>query len=276
LPIEKQPARSFPWWSAVPVAVVVGGLVWYFNGRGTVTPATGSVREATEQQAKIGPVDDPKKKDSEPAVTIEPIVGESNAALNKRIDVALGKARRAYLQKDYDGAVMMASSALQLDPTRRDVAALRTAAVKEIQKKATSTEPVAIALTPDTESPKAVEPAPETKASEPAEDAKEKRLNEKQEQQSTYDQLIEEGVKAITNGNNKPKAIALFNKAQVLAKEHELSNDRADAAYASYMNKANKIFDNDEYDGAKDWYEVARALKNTDEVRRKIKQCINQ
>ena len=282
LPVGGHPARSFPWWSAVPAAVVVGGLVWYLNGRDPVTPAISSARESTEQQAKIGLTTIPDgsvTKDlgaTVPMPTLGSLSSEARAVLTKRIDVALEKARRAYLQKDYEGAVMLTNSALQLDPTRKDVAALRTAAVKEIQKKATGTEPEASATTPVTESPKAVDPAPETKAPEPAEDAKEKSLNEKREQQSTYDQLIEEGVKAIANGNNKPKAIALFNKAQALAKEHELSNDRADAAYVSYMNKANKIFDNEEYEGAKDWYEVARALKNTDEVRRRIKQCLNQ
>lgn len=277
-PIGKPTARSFPWWSALPAAVVVGGLVWYLNDGGTVTSPTANPPGTVEQGAVIGPVDGPKNKDSEPAVTAKliPVPGESKDARNKRINVALNKAKIAYQRADYQGAIVLTSSALLLDPTRRDVAALRTAAIRESQKKAANTEPVASAITLVPEPPKAVEPAPETKTPEPVDDAKEKRLSEKQEQQNTYDQLIDEGVKAIANGNNKSKAIALFNKAQALAKEHELSNDKADAPYLSYMSKANKIFDNDEYEGAKDWYEVARALKNTDEVRRKIKQCTNQ
>lgn len=276
VPVGGQPARNFLWWSALPVAVIMGGLVWYVNSRDADTSAPISAGELTEQRAEIGSVDEPGSKDSESPITIKPVPGESKAARNKRINVALAKAKQAYKQADYDKAVMLTSSALLLDPTRRDVAALRTAAVGESQKKAAGAEKPTDVATPVTESAKVAEPAPETKAPEPAEEAKEKRLSEKQEQQNTYDQLIDEGVKAITNGNNKPKAIALFNKALALAKEHELSSDRGDAAYVSYMNKANKIFDNEEYEGAKDWYEVARSLKNTDEVRRKIKQCINQ
>ena len=274
-PVEGQSARSFLWW-VVPVTVAVCGLVWFLNtGSGPISTTTNST-DSTEQRATIEPVDGYKTNDPTPAVIPKPVPSESKAALNKRIDVALDKAKQAYKQADYDKAIMLANSALQLDPTRRDVAALRTAAVGESQKKAAGAERPTDVATPVTESAKVAEPAPETKAPEPAEDAKEKLLSEKQEQQNTYDQLIDEGVKAIANGNNKPKAIALFNKALALAKEHELSSDKADAAYVSYMNKANKIFDNEEYEGAKDWYEVARALKNTDEVRRKIKQCINQ
>jgi serine/threonine protein kinase len=116
-------------------------------------------------------------------------------------------------------------------------------------------------------------PLPEKTAPEPAVDTREKLLKE---QQNAYDQLIEEGRKAISNGNNKIKAIATFNKALALAKEHELSTAEADGLYNTYLTKANKIFATDEYEGAKAWYQVAQALKDTEEVRRKIKQCTHQ
>lgn len=281
-PTTKQSVKPFPWRVVVPAAVAVGGLVWYFNFREPLTPQI-TRQESVEQRAEIETPPSPKTKDQESVVVIPRLTsgpGEAKAALNKRIDIALGKARQAYSRNDYDGALVMANSALKLDPARRDVAALRNAVGKEIQKKTPGSDKPAVLVTPAPELPNvaAALEAEKPKSAGPIgkENPKETPSNGKQEAQEQYDQLIEEGMKAIANGNNKPKAIASFNKAQALAKEHELSVAKANSAYTAYINKANKIFDNDEYEGAKSWYEVARALKDTDEVRRKIKQCLNQ
>lgn len=282
-PATKQTTRTFLWRVVAPAAVVVSGLVWYFNFRQTGAPPTGR-QESVEQRAEIGPLNAPKTEDQKSVVVIPKITprpGESKDALNKRIDMAMGKARRAYSRGDHKEVVMLTNSALGLDPARRDIVALRTAAVKEIQKKTPpGSDKPAVSVTPAPELPK-VAATPETekpKSADPIvkENPKETSTNTKQEAQEQYDQLIEEGMKAIANGNNKPKAIETFGKAQALAKEQELSIAKANSAYNTYMTKANKIFDNDEYDGAKSWYEVARALKDTEEVRRKIKQCLNQ
>ena len=276
-PVARPIARTSPWRIMAPVAVGLGGLVLYFNFRNP-TQVTDNQKFISPSTANIVPGIDTKPLGPPITKIPEPTSStrEVKDALHKRIDVALGKARQAYSRKDYDGAITMANSALILDPARQDVVALRNAALDEIKKKTPGDDPVAVPTAPAPELPKvAAAPAAETpKSAEPI--AKENPANVKQEAQDQYDQLIEEGVKAITNGNNKPKAIETFGKALALAKEHELNIAKANSAYNAYMTKANKIFDNDEYDGAKSWYEVARALKDTDEVRRKIKQCINQ
>lgn len=278
LPLVTPTARSFAWRVAVPIVAIAGGVIWYFTGRAT-TPASATTSQTqVVQPAVTGPVE---AKLSGLPVAVTPrlirVPGESKAALTKRIDVALNKARQAYRRADYATALVLTSSALLLDSTRRDVATLNTLAQTadaEAKKtiSAAGEEPLAA---PSSAQPDAVGSA-ETRSPELAEDANEKRLKEKQEQQVAHDQLVEEGVKAITNGNNKPKAIAAFNKAQALAKEHELSSAKADAAYGLYASKARNFFEREEFDGAKDWYEVARALKDTDEIRRKIKQCTSR
>lgn len=264
--------QTFPWKIAAPAAIVVAGLGLYLSlhSNDTSTTNTGQQSDST---TTTGVVPNAKPKSSE---AIKSIPDESKADLRKRIDVALGKAYQAYKAKDYNLALVLTNSALQLDPTRQDVTKLRDVAQKELQKKAPGEEQL-VNATP--EQPKNTTPTPEVekpKSAESEEDASDKRLKEKQEQQTKYDDLIEEGVKAIATGNNKAKAISSFSKAQELAKGQELSTAKAEAAYAQYMAKANKIFATDEFDGAKAWYQVAQALKDTDEVRRKIKQCTNQ
>ncbi|GAB4016076.1 hypothetical protein GCM10028808_43380 [Spirosoma migulaei] len=263
--------RTFPWKLVAPAIVVMGGLVWYLNPGGT--------KLATEQKpdslsrAGIPPIESTKLTTPKSSETpgMEFVSDKSKDALKKRIDIALDKARRAYKLTDYDQVVGLTTSALQLDPTRQDVGALREAARKEIQKNP-PTEQSPVSPTPNDES-KTVPETGKPKEVEPEIDNKEKHLKEKQD---AYDQLIEEGMKAIANGNNKVKAIASFTKAEELAKDPALSTDKANAAYTLYMNKANKIFATDEFEGAKAWYQVAQSLKDTEEVRRKIKQCTNQ
>ena len=274
-PVIIQTPKTILWLIMALVAVGLGGFIWYISFKDTAQLSAVSTQKPVEQQAKIGPSNSPEIKSSEPITTPEinlPSGGARNV-LSKRIDIALGKAHQAYSRKDYEGAKMMANSALRLDPNRRDAIALRDAATKGIQKGISDNGKVVVPTTPAPEPPK-VTAAPEIEKPKSTESiAKENPANVKQEE---YNQLIEEGVKAITNGNNKPKAIATFTKAQALAKEHELSIAKANAAYNEYLTKANKIFDNEEYDGAKSWYEVARSLKDTEEVKRKIKQCTNQ
>ncbi|SOD79483.1 serine/threonine-protein kinase [Spirosoma fluviale] len=275
-PVTTTPGRIFPWKIIVPAAIVLGGLVWGINSFSTKTSSSKKI----DSVSTAGSSPDAGTKPDVPAGSsktgvIEPKPGESKEALDRRIDVALGKARQANQRKDYDRVIGLTSSALQLDPDRKDVANLYKAAIDA--KKAMATGPQTLSVTPQVESPRPPVPEP-TKPDEnkTKEDANSKRLKEKQLQQETYDELIEEGVKAITSGNNKAKAIDAFSKAQVLAKEHDLNTAKADVAFTKYMAKANNIFATDEFEGAKEWYKVARALKDTEEVRRKIKQSTNQ
>ena len=277
-PVSRPISGAFPWRIVAPAAVIVGGLVWYFNTKNT-TQADQIQRSDIVSTAPvithngIKPVVTPTTE----KITLKPLPGQSKHELDEQIDIALGKARRAYLRKDYDGVIIMTNSALHLDPTRRDVATLRNAALKEIEKKPLENDKPTVPATPTSELPKAAVATVEAdkpKSSEPI--AKENPVNTKRQAQEDYDQLIEEGMKAITSGNNKAKAITTFNKAQALAKEHDLNTDKGDEAYAYNLNKGKNYFDRDEFDGAKGWYQVAQALKDTDEVRRKIKQCTNQ
>lgn len=263
--IVKPEKWVFPWRRAVPVAVGLSGIALFFYFRNPDgLPQTGLNPDGFSTGQK--------KPDIEvETLPINPQLGETKDALTKRIDVALYKARNAYRQKGYEQAVVLTSSALLLDPTRRDVATLRTAALAEIQKKKPVTDST-VATEPTKETMPGVAGSETPKPDEPAVDPKEVLQKEKQDQ---YDQLVEEGVNAIKNGNNKVKAVASFSKAQGLAKEYGLATAKAEVAYNSYMSKANKIFATDEFEGAKGWYLVAQALKDTDEVRRKIKLCAN-
>lgn len=97
----------------------------------------------------------------------------------------------------------------------------------------------------------------------------------KQQAQQEYDDLIEKGMVAINSTNNKGNAIAQFNQASRLAEINGVVTTKAANAYVTYLAKGDRIFANGEYEGAKAWYRVAQSLRNTDEVRRKIKECDN-
>lgn len=272
--------RAFPWRVVAPIALVVGGIVLYMNLQGTPPVPTDVVgKPGSTSMATVGPAVEsnpaPMKTPVKPPEVIKAVPGETKSMLESRIDVALKKAQLSYRQKDYIGAITMTTSALKLDPTRRDVATLRTAAltaIKEVPVKMPEDKKTEAPAAGSSEAPKIAE----SDKSKPAEAAPDSPKNAKLEAQEKYDQLIESGQKAIAKGNNKAKAMADFAEARSLAKEHDLTTAKAEAAYTTYMATANRIFDRDEFEGAKDWYQVAKSLKDTDEVRRKIKQCNNQ
>jgi tetratricopeptide (TPR) repeat protein len=243
-------------------------------GNNPVTQVPTGKPESTSM-AGVGPTMRLESAPEKKPEVIAPVIGESKSEMEKRIDVALSKAQRSYNQKDYMGAITMATSALKLDPARRDVFALRAAAlkaVKEIPEKTPEEKKAEAPVTGTTEAPKGTE----SDKPKPVEPVAESPKNAKAEAQEKYDQLIESGQKAIAKGNNKAKAMAEFAEARALAKEHDLTTSKAEAAYTTYMATANRIFDREEFEGAKDWYQVAKSLKDTEEVRRKIKQCNNQ
>ncbi|MVM28706.1 protein kinase [Spirosoma sp. HMF4905] len=240
IPTEQQAinssiSRTFPWKIVAPVALVLSGLVLYAKLNGTVA------------------TNDNHRQDSTLAINVIPHENEKSLSPNPTEDnriKSVPSESKATLDQRIDSTLGKVHQNNQ----------------QKIPVIPTPDQPKTALVTPETDKPTAIESE---------EDSKEKRLKEKQEQQNTYDELIEEGIKAIANGNNKAKAIAAFSKARELAKEQELSTAKADGAYTLYVNKANKIFATDEFEGAKAWYQVAQALNDTDEVRRKIKQCIN-
>lgn len=107
------------------------------------------------------------------------------------------------------------------------------------------------------------------------EDNKTQAALKKQQAQQEYDDLIEKGMAAINTSNNKGAAITNFNQASQLANVNGIVTTKGTSAYAIYLGKGDRIFANDDYEGAKAWYRVAQALRNTEEVRRKIKECDN-
>ena len=279
LPVQAPIRRPVPWRTLAPVAAVLIGLSFYYNVRsGPTTTQTPSMAEKTTTDvSKAGlvdmrdatPADQPRAIVSPKAMLSErgsTVVAAANS-ISQRIDVALDKARSAYERKDYAFAVEMCSSALQLDPARQDVAAFLNSSIQAKQRQAAD-----IAQAESTKSAATMQEEKEKELKE----SKERELREKQEAQVAYDQLVEDGMKAIASSNNKAVAIVNFGKASALASQHTLNTARGDGAYTTYLIKANKIFDNDEYEGAKGWYKVAQALKDTPEVRTKIKQCILQ
>ena len=95
----------------------------------------------------------------------------------------------------------------------------------------------------------------------------------KVQMQQEYEKLLTEGESAIKNGNNKSAAMASFAKARQLAETEGLPAGMASELYNSYFTKADRIFQREEYEGARSWYLVAQALMNTAEVRAKLKEC---
>lgn len=269
LPVPARSGRPSSWWIVAPVAVGLGAVVLYFNLSGK-TPPPVTTDTKTETAAVIpGPITPPgstnKPGPVPPPETADEKTG-SKTLLTNRVNAALAKARLAYKNKNYDEALMLASSALKLDPTRPDVLTLRNAAAnaKVTPKDAPAVLPAELPITKTT--PEVVTPSPK----------KEELKDLKAEAQKEYNQLIAEGSQAIRNSNNKAQAIAVFNRAEVLARENELNTAKGSALYAEYLSKANRIFDTDAVEDAREWYKVAQSLSDTPEVRRKIKQCSNQ
>ena len=270
-------SRPFPWRIVAPgVAILAGLAVLYTALNGTPSPAT-AIQTTTDSSATAtAPVTTaPVEEAGITAIpTLQIASTDTRAVLNRRIDVALTKAQQAYRKKDYEQALVLTKSALLLDPTRRDVASLQKAATLARQKSGeTVSESAPLTQTPTTvvSEPLKTEPV---KPTEP--DPKVVAEAAKKEAQQTYDQLIEEGLRAVSGGNRKAKAISAFNEAEKLAKQHDLNVAKANDAYIYAMQKGDSYYGRATYDGAKDWYLVAQAAKNTKEVQKQIRLCTNQ
>lgn len=279
-PVQSPKARTFPWLIAAPVVagLVFGGWNLFSNANET-TEVGNVVKPGSSQKAGVGlsAIRSPLVPIVEKTVLVGSPVEEKKAALTKRVDIALVRARQAFTQNDYKTALMLVTSAQQLDPTRQDVLALHTAVSKAVQKNTSVEDKLPTPVTSTAEPLKVASSTPEAEKPKPTESAaRENAVNPKPEAQEKYDQLMEEGMKAITGSNNKAKAIATFTEAQTWAKKHDLIMTKSDVAYTNAMNRAKSYFEREEFEGAKGWYLVAQSLKDTEEVKRKIKQCTNQ
>ncbi len=95
----------------------------------------------------------------------------------------------------------------------------------------------------------------------------------KQQAQREYDALIEKGNAAINSNNDKGAAMNFFKNANELAVANGLNTAKSNAAYTQYLEKGNRIYANEGFQGAMAWYKVAQSLRPTDEVKRKIREC---
>ena len=95
----------------------------------------------------------------------------------------------------------------------------------------------------------------------------------KQQVQQEYEALIDKGIAAINGSNDKVAAINFFKNAEQLAAANGLNTAKGNAAYTQYLEKGNRIYENDGFQGAMAWYRVAQSLRPTDEIKRKIREC---
>ncbi|MBD2699298.1 protein kinase [Spirosoma sp. BT702] len=267
----KRSKRLTTWKMALSGVVLLSSLGWYVTREQTGKPAT-----LTPPSNGQGVSTQPAESKPLGALNTKPESASTNVMKNGlfQADAYLKPAQQAYHRHNYTQVIRLANAALKLDPTRQDFAWLRNAALTEMREKSPDSLAQLATLIPIPES--FYGNAPEINKPdvvETAEMAEEKRLKEKQEQQNAYDQLIDEGLKSVTVSNNKTKAKSTFSKAQALAKEQSLNMAKADMAYTYCLDKGKGYLERDAPDGAKAWFEVAQALKDTDDVRRKIRQC---
>lgn len=84
-------------------------------------------------------------------------------------------------------------------------------------------------------------------------------------------ELIQQGKESVDS--NKSRAIDLFKQARDLADTGGFSIPQFNELYQYYMKRADRLYDNEEYQDAKQWYQISQALHNTSEVQHKIQQC---
>ncbi len=84
-------------------------------------------------------------------------------------------------------------------------------------------------------------------------------------------ELIQQGKDNVDN--SKSKAIDAFRQARDLADAGGFSFSQFNELYQYYAKRADRLYDNEEYQDAKQWYQIAQALNNTNEVQQKIQQC---
>ncbi|WP_338874421.1 serine/threonine-protein kinase [Spirosoma sp. SC4-14] len=272
-PIASQLPPAFPWrvvaLGAIGLAIATAAGFYFIPDQSDNGPAR------VVESSTIGTTLNTKENAAPESGKLPAQPNDNNAksTLNEQINLALRNARRAYAQKEYKQALSLITNAFRLDPTRQDVIAFRTTIQESIahppaeptKENSLTTSSVPASASPEPEKSASREPAPTNNTE-----------SIRQQAQLEYDQLIDEGIKTIAQSNNKAKAIGSFSKARELAKTNNLNTTQADEAYKVYMTKANRIFDNDEYEGAREWFKVAQALKDTREVQIKIKQCTNQ
>lgn len=92
------------------------------------------------------------------------------------------------------------------------------------------------------------------------------------EVQKEFDEYINLGQNAI-NQNARLQAVAHFLKAKNLSKQTGVSSAKALEIYNLVVTKGDKYFLIEEFETAQNWYQVADALKEEENIKKKINEC---
>jgi eukaryotic-like serine/threonine-protein kinase len=175
----------------------------------------------------------------------------------------LQKTRTEFYRAHYPQTVQLAEKGLHQWPKQPDLTRLKLLALDHIRQ---SPKPTAPASTTVSNVPEPVAAPAPTPTPDP--------LAEQKQAEQTYLSLLEQGAKAISNGNRKSEAIAAFTEARQVADKFTIPRPaRHRELYQQYMDKGDRILANEEFKGALLWYQVAQAVENTAEIRAKIKTC---
>lgn len=87
-----------------------------------------------------------------------------------------------------------------------------------------------------------------------------------------YKRLLQDAILEI-NKNNRTGAIELFQKAQMIASENGFHDVLTTQWYENILAKAGRYFQYEEYATALDWYKVAQAINNNNDIKNKINEC---
>ena len=230
----------YGWVAGAALVVAVGGYFWTSRQQPPTSSEEASVIGSPPSKPKTPPVGTPGVKpvggESPPTAEIAAQQAEYKRLIQQA--VAALNAGDAATAKDLIGKVQ------GLNPAGRELKKLR-AGLQVLEERATFQK------------------------------AREAETTTRQAAQTQYETLIAKGVDAIESGNRKSEAIGFFQQAHQLAQANGLSTTKAADQYANYVAKGDRIFQRGDQDGAKAWYLVAQALVNSDDIRRKIRECNN-
>jgi hypothetical protein len=91
--------------------------------------------------------------------------------------------------------------------------------------------------------------------------------------QKKIEELLTQAEVTLNTTNDKATAANIFDIASFYKDSFKIDNPKFDILHKEYMAKGDLIFDAELFDIAKGWYELAQSVKNTTEVRDKIKAC---
>ncbi len=267
----------YVWVSGLVMVLFVGGFFWMKRGpelkvaSPVPAPATGIKDAATPARTRAGAGTVPPA--TSPAPSTDPL-----AARRQQYTVMIQQARISLKFNELSKAKSYLAQAQALNPAGREVKVIGLAIQsleKELATKTEGTTVNEIASRSESNDQKSA-PLQNELVSEVPKARMENPVPESpttQTLQVQYNELITKGADAINSGNRKGAAINLFKQARQLAQANNLSTTNALKLVAGYVAKGDRLFQIEDPDGAKAWYQVAQAIQESDELRRKIQAC---